>query len=115
MTIEMIIKIVKDFSYTPGPRYISEGPYSGELFRKTVLMPVLQKAFETGEKIIIDLDGTAGLGRSFLEEISGGLIREERIPYKKINDLIEFVATEEPYYKERVTHFLKQAHEKENI
>ena len=60
--------ISKDFSSTPGPRYIREGDFSGELFRNEILLPIITEAIENKLKVIVDLDGTAGYGTSFLEE-----------------------------------------------
>ena len=80
MNKDIIIKIATDFSRIPGARYPEEGDYSGQEFRQNVLHPALKKAIEMNVKLIVDLDGTAGLGTSFLEESFGGLIR--RRPYK---------------------------------
>ena len=66
-----IIDIGKDFSRFPAGRYESDGPYNGETFRTKYLLPILKNK----EKVIIELDGTAGYGSSFLEEAFGGLIR----------------------------------------
>ena len=38
-----ILKIATEFSDTPGPRYKTEGPYSGEMFREDVLYPQFQE------------------------------------------------------------------------
>lgn len=67
----MQISIAKQFSDTPGGRFISDGKFSGEQFRKELLLP----AIETGENVVIDLEGVLGLPPSFLEEAFGGLIR----------------------------------------
>lgn len=64
---------VIDFSEFPGPRYERLGPNSGEKFRETILLPALRTA--PIEELIVNLDGTAGYGSSFLEEAFGGLIR----------------------------------------
>jgi len=40
------INIARDFSPTPGPRYIHEGNNSGELFRKEILYPKVLEALE---------------------------------------------------------------------
>lgn len=69
------ISIAKDFSRAPGIRYRKNGPYSGEEFRETVLVPAFSKAREQGEVLTIILDGVAGYGSSFLEEAFGGLVR----------------------------------------
>jgi hypothetical protein len=68
----MNIRIATEFSRYPAGRYIKDGPYSGELFRKKFLEPNLPMH----EKITIDLDGTRGYGSSFLEEAFGGLVRK---------------------------------------
>jgi hypothetical protein len=72
----MIINVAKDFSRYPAGRYISDGPYSGELFREKHLLPVIQ----AGGKAIIELDGARGYGSSFLEEAFGGLTRKSFSP-----------------------------------
>ena len=82
------IKIARDYSFSPGPRYIDEGKNSGEEFRKEVLYPKFKDAIDTNNKIIVDLDGTDGYGTSFLEEAFGGLIRINRLSYEKILELL---------------------------
>ncbi len=66
------ISIAHDFSKYPGGRYSSDSKNSGEKFRDGVLIPRLKD----NEHLEIDLDGTAGYGSSFLEEVFGGLIRK---------------------------------------
>nr|WP_249205781.1 STAS-like domain-containing protein [Burkholderia cenocepacia] len=66
-----MISVASDFSPFAGGRYTSDGPFSGERFREEVLLPHLRR----GETLSIDLDGTLGLGSSFLEEAFGGLVR----------------------------------------
>ena len=67
------INVCKDFTDAPGPRYISQGDFSGEQFREEWLVPKIKEALETGDKILVDLDGTFGYTTSFLEEAFGGL------------------------------------------
>lgn len=110
----MQLKIATDFSRIPGARYPEEGDYSGRDFRTEVLLPLLQKAIENGEKLIIDLDGTAGLGTSFLEESFGGLIRENRIPYHQIKETIVLISLDDPDYISEINSYLKDAYEKES-
>lgn len=73
------IKISRDFSDTPGGRGISEGKFSGEEFRETILKDKYNEAESKNEKLCIDFDGCFGFGTSFLEEAFGGLVRK----YKK--------------------------------
>lgn len=63
---------VSKFSQTPGGRFRDEGEYSGEEFRETVLVPLLDR----GDDIIVDLDAPLGVTSSFLEEVFGGLVRK---------------------------------------
>lgn len=67
---------VADYARSPGGRFRSDGPYSGEWFREEIVRPALGHAIDAGEKLEIELDGTSGYGSSFLEECFGGLIRK---------------------------------------
>lgn len=107
------IKIATDFSRAPGARYESEGPHSGEKFRKEILLPKLQEAIQSKIKLKIILDGTAGLGTSFLEESFGGLIRVDKVDYDKIRETIILVSEEEPDYIEEINEYLQDAYENE--
>lgn len=91
------LSIKQDFSETPGPRYIFEGEYSGELFLKTVLLSRVNEAIKTKNKLLIDLDGTAGYGTSFLEESFGGLIRLHKVNLNNFKKFIELKSDEETY------------------
>lgn len=66
-----MISIARDFSRAPAGRHISDGPNSGEKFRDQLLVPALRKY----NHVVLDLDGTRGMGSSFLEEAFGGLRR----------------------------------------
>jgi len=68
----MLISVARDYTRHPGPRYESQGQFSGERFR-AVLVEALKKV----QRLIVDLDGTSGFGSSFLDEAFGGLIRKE--------------------------------------
>ncbi len=103
------IKIARDFSYTPGPRYIEEGKNSGEKFRQEILADTFKQAIADDKKVIVDLDGTDGYGTSFLEESFGGLIRNDGIPYDEIIKRLEIISNEEEYLKDDVYEYLKDA------
>ncbi|MBN6075763.1 STAS-like domain-containing protein [Aggregatibacter actinomycetemcomitans] len=78
---------VKDFSEFPGPRYRRLGKASGEEFREDVLLPKLNQTSDW----IINLDGVAGYGSSFLEEVFGGCIRsniEANVMLKIVDNLV---------------------------
>lgn len=67
-----VINIERDFSRYPAGRYLADGPYNGERFRKEFLVPALS---DNADKLVIELDGARGLGSSFLDEAFGGLVR----------------------------------------
>ena len=63
---------ILDYTDQVGGRYAEHSDkYSGEWFRDDVILPKLQDH----QRVIIDLGGTYGLPDSFLEEVFGGLIR----------------------------------------
>lgn len=103
--------IAKEFSVTPGVRYPEEGPFSGQEFRENVLMPKLQKAIAGGVKLLIDFDGSAGYGSSFLEESFGGLIREEGLSFDIINKTIDYKSDEDPSIIDEIKQYIKEAYE----
>lgn len=65
----LMIDVAKQFAVLPGGR---KGDRGGEKFRRDLLVPALEKS----ECVEVDLDGTLGLGSSFLDEAFGGLVRE---------------------------------------
>lgn len=110
----MKIKIATEFSRIPGARYPEEGDFSGEEFRQNILLPKLKEAIANKEKLVVDLDGTAGLGTSFLEESFGGLIREEHMDFNVVINTLDFISTEEPDYIEEIRSYINDANEQEN-
>ena len=89
------INIAHDYSETPGARYISDGPFSGEEFRDKLLEPRYLNCLSLGIKLIIDFDGGYGYPITFLEEAFGGLVRKGYSGIDLLNNTI-FVSNEEP-------------------
>lgn len=108
------ISIAKDFSRIPGARFPKEGDFSGEEFRKNVLLPNLKEAIKRKEKLRVVLDGTAGLGTSFLEEAFGGLIRVDGIQHDVIKQTLVLVSEEDDEYIEEINQYIKEAYEQKN-
>lgn len=81
-----LIKVASDFSRTPGGRYLSDGPASGEQFRNEVLLPALAQH----SRVTIDLDGARGYPSSFLEEAFGGAVRELRLTGDEFFNRVRF-------------------------
>lgn len=107
------ITISVDFSRIPGARFPAEGDYSGQEFRQNILAPKLKEAIDSNQRLKVILDGTAGLGTSFLEESFGGLIRNDSFTYETIMDKIELVSDEDPEYIDEIYEYLKSAQAQE--
>lgn len=108
---EFYLKVAEDYSDTPGARYISDGPSSGEDFRDNVLEPKYLACLSDNRKLIIDLDGGYGYSTGFLEETFGGLIRKGY----HCNDLLEhmvFIYNEEPDIIEEIITYMKEEEER---
>jgi hypothetical protein len=84
---EIRISLARDFSRDPGPRRKEQGPHSGETFRK-----VLVKALGQYERVVVDLDGTNGIGSSFLDEAFGGLVRSEGFSRNDVDRRLRIVS-----------------------
>ena len=88
------IKLSKDFTDSPGGRFIEDGPFSGEEFRKDILKPKYLEAVKLNKKLVVDLDDCYGFPSSFLDESFGELSRE--LDDKNILDNIEIICKEQP-------------------
>ena len=66
------IKVAREFSNLPIGRTWECGEYSGRFFREAFLEPALI----CNDKVILDMDGTLGCGSSWLDEVFGGLVRD---------------------------------------
>lgn len=110
----MKINIAVDFSRIPGARYPEEGDFSGQEFRQTILLPKLQEAIKKKEMVTINLDGTAGLGTSFLEESFGGLIRVDKFDIESLKNTLEFISEEDPDYITEIWSYINEAYEQES-
>ena len=105
MTTETSIVIARDFTRTPGPRLISDGPFSGEKFFKKVLKPAFQKY----SKIEVVLDGTEGFGSSFLDEAFRSLVVELELPPSVVLARLNIVSDEDEFYKEEAIDSINKA------
>lgn len=103
------ISVAKDFAPRPGPRYKHQGPHSGQTFRESVLAPFLDQ----NEMLVVDLDGTAGYGSSFIDEAFGGLVR---MGYDKEDLLrrIEVISKEDPILAKDAIQAIRDADPKQN-
>jgi STAS-like domain of unknown function (DUF4325) len=93
----LYISVAKDFSRTPGPRLKKHGSFSGEAFRDEILIPKFREALKHDQKLVVDLDSTAGYLSSFLEEAFGGLVRAGNEP-ARVKQYLEIKSDDEPYW-----------------
>ena len=53
------------------------------------------------------------MGTSFLEEVFGGLIREEHIAYEDLRKYLDFISNEEPDLIDEIWGYIEDAHQNE--
>ena len=108
----MIYKIAIEFSRTPSARNEQEVKNPGVKLRQ-IITPLIEECVKNNDRFIIDFDGAAGYGTSFLEEVFGGLIRVEHLKYKDLKNTLQFVSEEEPDLIEECWEYIDDAHENE--
>ena len=97
------IRVASEFSRHPAGRFITDGPSSGEAFRKRFLEPHLTK----NEPIMVELDGARGYGSSFLEEAFGGLVRSG-FSKEAVKEKI-FLTAASPSLKQEILEYIESA------
>lgn len=86
--------IAKEFSVFPGPRKKRQGADSGE-----GLGEVLAKRLRASPgRFRIILDGTVGIGSSFLDEAFGGLVSEHGFDATELERRLDIVSEMDPSY-----------------
>lgn len=103
----MTIKISRDFSDTPGARYINEGKFSGEEFREKLLKEKFLQARNNRQLLTIDFDGGYGYPTSFLEEAFGGLARA--YGSSEVLNILKFISDDEPSLIDEVESYINLA------
>ncbi|MGJ3648923.1 STAS-like domain-containing protein [Sphingomonas sp. GlSt437] len=91
---EIAFSIARDFSRNPGPRLKSQGAASGEALREAIKRNLQNFA----GRIVIDLDGTAGFGSSFLDEAFAGLVRKGVLSRADAHRRLAFKSQIDPTY-----------------
>lgn len=105
--VKHTINVARDFSTHPGPRYIKQGSWSGEKFRK-----LLEERLRHHDMIVVNLDGTRGYGSSFLDEAFGGLVRECILTKDEFRRRIEIRSEEDPTYRDEALDAVRKAEPK---
>ena len=71
------------------------------------------EAIRNGNELLVDLDGAAGYGTSFLEESFGGLIRDNKVSYKDLKKVLKLKSDEDPTYIEEINQYIEDAQKNE--
>lgn len=101
------IKLAIDFSRFPIGRNDNEGEFNGDKFKREVLLPRWQELDHNhNENLIIDLDGIAGVGRSFLDSSFGVLLRDKVFTENDLKKRIVF-QSKDLQIKEKVDRFIQ--------
>lgn len=91
--MKKIYSIVEKYTEYPGPRYRNQGEHSGQAFFEDVLDNEMGQAIKKDTQLLLDLDGTAGYGSSFLDEAIGNLVlkytKDKVLKHLKIKSEIE--------------------------
>lgn len=109
----MIIKIANDYTQTPGARYITDGPFSGEDFRDNILEKKYLECVLKKEPLVVDFDGSYGYSTGFLEEIFGGMIRKGYSMNDLLN-IIKFISKEEPGLISTIFRYMSEEQERQS-
>lgn len=94
------INIAHEFTQTPGARYYTDGPKSGEEFYDVMLKKSFLQSVEQGVKLKVILDGTDGYASSFLNEAFSLLGNE--FGAEKVWDNLIIISEEVPKYIDKV-------------
>jgi len=103
----MLVKLVEHFTDTPGGRYISDGPYSGELFRKQFMEPFFEEKKYLYTDLILYLDGAYGLPTGFISEVFDVLVTKYSL--EVVKNSIEILLSDNPTAKKQIQEILKQS------
>lgn len=96
------------WSTAPGPRLREEGAWSAQEYREDFLVPALRQVIAQDHTLGLNLDGTAGIGASFLEEVFGGLVRTPDLP-PNFHQHLQVFSSEEPELAEAAMHHIADA------
>ena len=106
--MKKVFRIVTEFGRTPSARKDEEGKLSGKALRN-ILKPLIRQCVEADVILVVDLDGTAGYGTSFLEEVFGGLIRNEGFSLSDLKQHITFKTEEDPELEDEIWKYVNDA------
>lgn len=104
----MKIRVI-DWTSTPGPRFGRLGDFSGEEYRKEIVLPKFRQCLENNEQLEIDLEGPRGYGPSFLDEAFAGLITYEGYTLDEVNRTLVLSSPTRPWFLKDAKQLIENA------
>ena len=106
-----MLSIADSFSRFPAGRYREDGPFNGTKFRDEILIPKLREASNSGDKLVVLLDGVVAYSSSFLEEVFGGLARARLLPPDRLQSTLVIRANDVAYQPAKIDaeNYLREA------
>ncbi|TXJ45634.1 DUF4325 domain-containing protein [Brachyspira aalborgi] len=101
-----IINLSKDYNNAPAGRYCTDSDYSGEHFRKELLIPALKE----NDTVTIILDDLDGIGSSFWDEAFGGLVRDGKFSKEDLNKKLILKCDDDIYLVGYIKSFINEAY-----
>lgn len=97
--------IARDYTPFPGPRFTRQGSFSGER-----LGQVLAKRLRSSPgRFRIILDGTVGIGSSFLDQAFGGLVSDHGFDARDLESRLDLVSEIDPSYVHTIRNSINRA------
>ena len=93
----LMLSIANQYSPVPAGRYAKDGPFNGEKFRNTLLIPMLKDAIKNNAVLFVKFDGLLGISSSFLEEAFGGLARTKEFDRDQLGKHLKILAEDRSY------------------
>ena len=95
--LNTMLSIAEQYSPVPAGRYPEDGPFNGQKFRETLLIPMLKDAIKSNAMLVVRFDGLLGISSSFLEEAFGGLARTKEFNRDQLRLHLKIVADDRSY------------------
>jgi hypothetical protein len=99
------IDLAEQFSPFPMGRYSTQGAYNGRKFRRTFLVPALNRA----RRVVVDVSKARGLGPSFLDEAFGGLVRKSGFSPEEIRSRLVVQSSVDPSLITEIERYIEKA------
>lgn len=94
------INILNDYNEYPGLRNCNVSDFSGEDFYHKKLNKAFKKAYDSNDKLTIDLDNTGGFASSFLDEAFGNLVYDFTLA--EVKKRVVIISDDEPHWKKMI-------------